>query len=98
MPENMPDIMPENNIGHPGGLRGRPPERAAGRRVSTVAAHPFLVNREAVAACFGVRLDPEPRRRDLAGRATGGLPGAVPPSRADPVWSKNSAALSERAC
>ncbi len=52
MPEDMPDILPENNIGHPGGLRGRPPERAAGRRVSTVAAHPFLVNRDAVAARF----------------------------------------------
>ncbi len=49
----MPDIVPENNIRHPGGPRGRPPERAAGRRVSTVAAHPFLVNRDAVAACFG---------------------------------------------
>ena len=49
----MPDFMPENNVGHPGGLRGRPPERAAGRRVSTVAAHPFPVNRDAVAACFG---------------------------------------------
>ncbi len=57
MPENtpdiMPDILPENITGHPGGLRGRPPERAAGRRVSTVAVHPFLVNRDAVAARFG---------------------------------------------
>ena len=48
----MPDIVPENNVGHPGGLRGRPPERAAGRRVSTVAVPPFPVNRDAVAARF----------------------------------------------
>ncbi len=53
MPDFMPDFMPENNIGHPGGFEGdllNAPRDVAG--VSTVAAHPFPVNRDAVAARF----------------------------------------------
>ncbi len=57
MPNIMPDIMPENNIGHTradfeGDLLNAPRDIAG---VSTVAAHAFPVNRDAVAACFGVR-------------------------------------------